>query len=474
MTLDASLIIPTYNKKKFLELTLTSLIHQTYPHESFEVVIIDDGSTDGTHELFSTSTRFPFQHVYVKQKNAGRSAARNAGILRAKGETIIFIDDDQIVPSQFVESHLRPHQQNRNLVVGGYHAHVFSFVPDALRPRAILSYLQKSFPKQENLSDLRSEDPLIAAEDINSDFNQVTRLSYGMDVNFERISRIYGEDLKGFFIPWIFFVTCNVSVGKSHLLELGLFDENFIGWGIEDYEMGYRLCKHGIEYKLCRDAISYHQFHSRNFVQARESELINYQYFCKKHPDVAVFLYWRKTYDGLNIVDYSAIVQDYCGLAETVPGCQLLSDYKDLLKHRLETRGFNLALRQEFWQLPSLAEKALEDKKYEKALFFALKYINLNAHRADEQQSTLKEFPTLPLYDSYSHLNTVAFCWLVVASAYAAKGEVQKALEATDQIVNKYPFAQHWDVKKGLVKLVNMAEQKIKECANAEPIESFV
>ncbi|MXY29078.1 hypothetical protein F4Y59_13090 [Candidatus Poribacteria bacterium] len=133
-----------------------------------------------------------------------------------------------------------------------------------------------------------------------------------------------------------------------------------------------------------------------------------------------------------------------------------------------------MALRQEFWQLPSLAEKALEDKKYEKALFFALKYINLNAHRADEQQSTLKEFPTLPLYDSYSHLNTVAFCWLVVASAYAAKGEVQKALEAIDQIVNKYPFAQHWDVKKGLVKLVNMAEQKIKECANAEPIESFV
>ena len=103
MTLEASLVIPTYNKKEFLELTLASLMSQTYPYEKFEIVIVDDGSTDGTHELFSSSTHFPFRYVYVKQENAGRAAARNTGILRAQGETIIFLDDDQIVPSQFVE-----------------------------------------------------------------------------------------------------------------------------------------------------------------------------------------------------------------------------------------------------------------------------------------------------------------------------------------------------------------------------------
>ena len=98
MALDASLVIPTYNKKEFLELTLESLVNQTYSHENFEVIVVDDGSTDGTSAFLSESTHFPFQLVYIGQENAGRAAARNAGILRARGETIVFIDDDQIVP----------------------------------------------------------------------------------------------------------------------------------------------------------------------------------------------------------------------------------------------------------------------------------------------------------------------------------------------------------------------------------------
>ena len=461
MTLEASLVIPTYNKKEFLELTLASLMSQTYPYEKFEIVIVDDGSTDGTHELFSASTHFPFRYVYVKQENAGRAAARNTGILRAQGKTIIFLDDDQIVPSQFVEKHLKLHQQKPNLVVGGYHSDVFSFYPDAPQYRAIFFYLQELFPNEEKLSNLQPGDPLIVAEDIHSDFKSVTRFSYGMDTNFERISRVYGEDLKDFFIPWIFFVTCNVSVGKSHLLKVGLFDEKFIGWGIEDYELGYRLYKHGLEYQLCRDAISYHQHHSRNFAQARESELLNYQYFCEKHPDIAIFLYWRKTYDGLSINDYNTLVCEYDRLAETSPNCPLLADYKTLVKHHLEMKGFDLAERQQYWQLPSLAEKALQDEEYENALSLALKYIRLNAHRADEQQSTLKEVPTPSQWRSYSHLNNVARCWLVVASVYTARGDIQKAAEAKHQIVVKYPYAQHWSDTDGFVKLAELAKYSV-------------
>ena len=282
-----------------------------------------------------------------------------------------------------------------------------------------------------------------------------------MDTNFERISRVYGEDLKDFFIPWIFFVTCNVSVGKSHLLKVGLFDEKFIGWGIEDYELGYRLYKHGLEYQLCRDAISYHQHHSRNFAQARESELLNYQYFCEKHPDIAIFLYWRKTYDGLSIKEYNDIVREAYSLAETSPDSLLLTDYKALTEHHLETKGFDLAERQHYWQLPSLAEKSLQDKEYETALSLALKYIRLNAHRADEQQSTLKGFPTPAQWGSYSHLNNVARCWLVVASVHTARGDLQKVAEAKHQIVVKYPYAQHWSDTDGFVKLAEMAKNSV-------------
>ena len=462
MKLDASLVIPTYNKKEFLELTLVSLINQTYPHENFEVIIIDDGSTDGTHQLFSASTHFPFQLVYVKKENSGRAAARNTGIVKAQGETIIFIDDDQIVPPHFIESHLRLHQENQNLVVGGYRSQVFSFSPSAPEHQAILSYLQESFQNQEKPFDIKLGSPLLTAEDICSDFNRVTRFSYGMDTNFERISRIHGEELKAFFIPWIFFVTSNVSVGKNHLLEVGLFDENFTGWGGEDYELGYRLYKHGLEYRLCREAISYHQHHTRNFAQSRESELRNYQYFCKKHPDIAIFLYWRKTYDGLSIKDYNNIVGEIYQRAETAPDSPLLADYKALIEHHLETSGFDIAERQQYWQLPALAEKALQEKKYEKALSFAFKYINLNAHRADEQQSTLKGFPTPVLCGSYSHLNNVARCWLVVASTHAARSEHQKVVAAKNQIVTKYPHAQQWVANDGFVKLAEVANQMVQ------------
>ena len=463
MALDASLVIPTYNKREFLELTLASLINQTSPHEKFEVIIIDDGSSDGTHELFSQSIRFPFKLVYVKQENKGRAAARNAGIVKAQGATIVFIDDDQIVPPQFLEHHMWLHQQNQNIVVGGYRSQVFSLTPAAPVPQAILASLRKSVKKTVNAFDIKPGYPLITAEDILSDFHHVPRFAYGMDTNFERISREYGEELENFFIPWIFFVTSNVSVGKHHLLEVGLFDENFTGWGGEDYELGYRLYKHGLRYKLSREAISYHQHHSRKIVQSRESELRNYRYFCEKHPDIAIYLYWRKTYDGLSIKEYNTIVREYDRRAETSPDCPLLTDYKVIVKHHLETKGFDLAERQHYWQLPSLAEKALQDKEYETALSFALKYIRLNTHRAEEQQSILKDFPAPAQWGSYSHLNNVARCWLVVASVHTARGELQKAVEAKHKIVVKYPYAQHWRDTDGFVKLAEVAKNSVSE-----------
>lgn len=459
MAFDASLVIPTYNKKAVLELTLASLINQTYPRDKFEIIVVDDGSTDGTHQLFPSSTPFPFQLAYVKQENGGRAAARNAGILEAQGETIIFIDDDQIVPPQFIESHMKLHRHHQNLVIAGYRSHVFSFAPSTPEHQAILSYLREKSQNTEKTFEIKAGCPLLTAEDIRSDFQRATRFVYGIDTNFERISRVYGEELKSFFIPWIFFVTSNVSVGKSHLLKVGLFDENFTGWGGEDYELGYRLYKHGLEYRLCREAISYHQHHARNFAQARESELKNYQYFCEKHPDLAILLYWRKTYDGLSIKDYNNIVGEAYQLAENAPDCPLLTDYKALIEHHLETSGENLARRQQYWKLPTLAERALQDKKYEKAMEFALKYIHLNRHRADQQQSTLNGFPSPAQWGGYSHLNKVARCWLVVAGVHTAKGKHQKAIDAKHQIVSKYPYAQQWTEKNGFMKLAEVSKK---------------
>ncbi len=89
-----SVVIPSHNRSNLLHRTLKSVFAQTYKH--FEVIVVDDGSTDNTAELIDT--HYP-QITYIFQVNKGVSAARNAGISQAKGEWIVLLDsDDEWLP----------------------------------------------------------------------------------------------------------------------------------------------------------------------------------------------------------------------------------------------------------------------------------------------------------------------------------------------------------------------------------------
>lgn len=92
-----SVIIPTYNREKYICESVNSALRQTV--DDLEVIVVDDGSTDDTSTLleeFGSDSRFKYQH----QTNQGRSAARNLGIDAAKGDWIVFLDsDDQLVPN---------------------------------------------------------------------------------------------------------------------------------------------------------------------------------------------------------------------------------------------------------------------------------------------------------------------------------------------------------------------------------------
>jgi glycosyltransferase involved in cell wall biosynthesis len=103
--IKASIIIPTYNRKDNLVRILESLKDQTASPGDFEVIVVDDGSTDDSSAVAGLA--FPFSLRYLRQANLGSAAARNAGAELASGDLLIFLDDDMIVEKGFISGLLR-------------------------------------------------------------------------------------------------------------------------------------------------------------------------------------------------------------------------------------------------------------------------------------------------------------------------------------------------------------------------------
>ncbi|GBC99886.1 Putative glycosyltransferase EpsH [bacterium HR17] len=98
-----SVVVPTYNRVGLLLQLLESLPKQTYPKDRFEVVIVDDGSTDETEQVFRAFAQTaPFSVVYLRQPRKGPAAARNLGIRHSRGEIVAFADSDVTVAEDWI------------------------------------------------------------------------------------------------------------------------------------------------------------------------------------------------------------------------------------------------------------------------------------------------------------------------------------------------------------------------------------
>ena len=113
--MEASVIIPTYNRFELLRNCLLALSDQTQSARDFEVIVVVDGSTDSTLEMLA-SLETPFPLRVVQQPNAGQPTALNRGAAESQGRIAIFLDDDIIVGPQFVAEHLRLHQTDDRVV----------------------------------------------------------------------------------------------------------------------------------------------------------------------------------------------------------------------------------------------------------------------------------------------------------------------------------------------------------------------
>ena len=91
--MDITVGLCSRNRKDVLEKVLLSLTDQSIEPDSYEVVLVDDGSTDGTGEM-AKSLELPYRLVYVRQDHSGLATARNTGLANSVGEVILYIDDD--------------------------------------------------------------------------------------------------------------------------------------------------------------------------------------------------------------------------------------------------------------------------------------------------------------------------------------------------------------------------------------------
>ncbi|MGL4874979.1 MAG: glycosyltransferase [Clostridium sp.] len=237
--MKASVIIPTYNRSYELKLTLKSLVTQDILKENFEVIIVDDGSSDNTCEIIEEFKNIlDISYYYQEDKGYRVALARNIGIINSKYEICIFIDNGIILSNSAIRMHLESHKNayKKSVVLGT----IYGF-----------DNFDEKFNIKETIECNNIEQAIKILE--NNDEKD------GREVIFEKV----GIDISEWPAPWVTLWSGNFSVEKKVLLKIGLFDENFNSWGGEDTDIGIRLTKNNIKYIYKKNIKSIHYPHEK-------------------------------------------------------------------------------------------------------------------------------------------------------------------------------------------------------------------
>ena len=120
MVPKVSVIVPVYNSEKYIERCLNSILEQNY--NDFELIVINDGSKDKSLEILKDyQNKFPQIITLIDQENMGVAKTRNNAIKMAKGKYIIFIDNDDFIDKDYIETFVKEAEKEEfDVVLGGY------------------------------------------------------------------------------------------------------------------------------------------------------------------------------------------------------------------------------------------------------------------------------------------------------------------------------------------------------------------
>lgn len=227
---NCTLVTPTYNWPEALDLLLLSILQQTIlPNE---VIIADDGSTEDTKNLISEFQKkfpVPLIHIWHEDIKNRKPAIMNKAIAASKYDYIIEIDGDIIMNKHFIKDHLA-HAQKGHYLFGS-------------RVNIKKGLLTKLFSKKKIHFRLFSKGIKKRARTIRFPFL----------MRFAKSVNVRSSKLRG----------CNMSFWKTDFIKINGFNENLVGWGIDDSEMIQRMHNIGIQGKRLKNCgIAYHIYHN--------------------------------------------------------------------------------------------------------------------------------------------------------------------------------------------------------------------
>ena len=238
-----SVIIPTFQRRELVLACVRALARQNLAEE-FEIIVVVDGSTDASAEALR-ALRLDIPLTVIEQANRGQSAARNAGAAIARGELLLFLDDDMEADALLLAEHDREHRNRIALVLGHIPLH-----PDS--PANFLSDGVGRWAK-------------------------------------ERRERLSQSDVS---LQWQDWVMGQASVPRTLFADLGRFDDAFTRegtYGNEDLEFCYRVRKAGVPIIFNANAISWQRYvvapraHLRQWFESGSADV----QFVRKHPELS-------------------------------------------------------------------------------------------------------------------------------------------------------------------------------------------
>ena len=204
IALDISVVVPTYNRREIVMRSLETLFSQDFPTSRFEIVVVVDGSSDGTVAALQALTPACRFRV-IEQENRGPAAARNAGFHEAESGLVLFLDDDMQCDPGLLSAHFRAHQR--------------------LGPVAAFGAL---FPSPDSKANLASE-------------------CFKREIGAFHLRHLVDQSAQWKVTECIF---SNSSIPREVLVKVDGFDEQFRMR--EDLELGIRLRENGIRMDMSK------------------------------------------------------------------------------------------------------------------------------------------------------------------------------------------------------------------------------